>query len=264
MLCDWCDTYSEFRQQAFNALGNYTPIYVTNRETNETRKFDREFHVEDIGGGRLSQTIVVSSASLSVSEEAAFEEAVEGANTVMIRIGRDNLDGLVPGVGRARSVADDLVSGNGGISSSLRNAIQFYVELRRLVPDVKSVNEDIGLQADGKMAGLGFNFGEGQTIRIKDLVVIVDYEDGSAISSTRNGQLGVYQNWGATDAEGTNIELSDSDASIDPNRFPRDRPVYFGGTVVPDFLINTFNGIVGLDNCSYEAETGRIRVTCRR
>src|SRR6056297_1160858 len=203
MLCDWCDTYSEFRQQAFEAPGTFSPIYVTNRETNETRKFDREFYVEDIGGGRLSQTVVVSNATLSVAEEAAFEEAVEGASVIQWPIQRDALDGLRPGVGSARSVADDLERGSGGISLRLRQAINSYAELRGQIPDVKQVNREIGAQADGKIAGAGFNYGEGVTIRIKDLVLDVIYEDGSRLTTTRNGESGQYEGLEATDAEGT-------------------------------------------------------------
>lgn len=121
MLCDWCDTDSEFEQQAINAPGNYSPIYVTNRYINGTRKYDRTIFTDDPCRG-VQQTVIVSTPGFPSADQAVFEKVAENANLHDETFERNELVGAVFGIGEAGSTVGSI--SNGYISNLLVNAIK--------------------------------------------------------------------------------------------------------------------------------------------
>jgi len=223
VLCDWCETDSAFQHQALNAPGNYTPIYVTNRDTNETRKYDRSVIINDLWGG-VQQTVIVTLADFSAAVKAVFEQAVQNANVIAIRIPRNDLAGLIAGFGQAGSTAGDI--SNGYISNGLVNALNREVERRNLLPTHTQVNVDAGLTTP--IAGA--NYGQGSTIRVRNLTIDIMYEDGSTITVTRRANDGKLVHWFVVDAQGNEIPLEDpvNGTSINAAAF-EGRDFYFGG-----------------------------------
>lgn len=262
MLCDWCVTDSDFQNQALSAPDTYSPVYVSNRETNETRKYDRTFIIDDLEGG-IRQTAVVTTARFPDTEKAVFEQAIENANIAFWGVSRPDLVGYVPGLGDAGSVAGDI--SDGFIRNRLISALSTYIRSNGLVPTVESVNRQGGLN----IRGAGLTLGTGKTIRVGDLTIAITYEDGSMITVTRRGSDGKFVNWEVTDAEGSVIPVTDpeSGTAINPASFA-DREFYFGGS--PEGVLGLLDFIRGTTNlvCSAEAITANgldvIRVICHR
>lgn len=223
MLCDWCDTDSEFKQQALNAPGNYSPIYVTNRDTNETRKYNRSIIIDDLWGG-MQQTVFVSAADFPATEKAVFEQAVHDANLVGIRVPRNDLAGLVAGFGEQGSTLGDI--SNGYISNGLVNALEREVERQNLLPTHTQVNAEAGLTTP--IAGA--NYGQGSSIRIRNLTIEIIYEDGSSVVVTRRASDGKLVHWFVVDADGNEIPLQDpvNGTSVNAAAF-EGREFHFGG-----------------------------------
>jgi len=222
MLCDWCESDSDFQHQALNAPGEYTPIYVTNRETNDTRKFDRFFIVNDLEGG-IEQQVIVTATEFPAAEKTVFEEAVQNANIIFIRIPRSDLVGLVGGLGSQSSVVGDISTGS--VDNRVVTAAGLSLEIRRVLPSRLSVNAEAGAQ----IAGTGGNVGAGETIRVKDLAIEIVYEDGSTMSFRRRGSDGAFVDFSATDADGdaTNID-GPPERTVNPGAFVG-REFNFGG-----------------------------------
>jgi len=224
-LCDTCTEESHFRYQALNAPGNHTPVYVTNRDTNVTRKYNRFTTTEDMDG-TLVQWTEVSPAQFPVAEKSLFGQAVEGANTIFSPIERGDL--AAPGLGgNPGSVVGDISEGE--ISRAFVNAAVLQLEARNLIPTHNSINEKGGLDI------FGANYGVGQTtIRKRNLLVKVTYEDGSVISF-RLKPDGSIVGWVATDADDKSIPLQpvDGDGPI---------PINAGGFGDKDFRFGAGNG----------------------
>jgi len=199
-MCDWCQTDSDFEHQALNAPGEYSPVYVTNRDTNETRKYDRTFIVNDLVGG-TEVTTIVTTADFPAAEKAVFDQAVAGANVIFVQIPREDLTGIFPNLGDQDSVVGDIA--NGSIDNEVINTISLEIERRNLLPSRTSVSSDAGVQ----IAGTGGNVGSGETIRIRDLNIVIIYSDGSTISVRRRGSDGKFVNWSVKDAEGNQIPV---------------------------------------------------------
>lgn len=223
MLCDWCNLDSDFEHQALNAPGSYSPIYVTNRETNETRKYDRITIIDDLWDG-VSETVVVSEANFPASEEAVFQQAIDNANVLDVEISRNDLSAYLSNFSNQGSVVGDIDLGY--IDNRLLNALRLAIEDRNLLPDHTSVSEDAGLSTPI----VGANYGSGSTIRVKDLVITIVYEDGSTITVARKGGDGEFTNWSVIDAEGNEVPLEDPEngTSVNPAAFAG-REFYFGG-----------------------------------
>ena len=231
MMCDWCQTDSDFQHQALNAPGTYSPVYVTNRQTNETRKYNRMFIVDDLWDG-IEQTVAVTAADFPDAVNAVFEQAVNDANIIYQPIPRNDLVGIVGNVGAQSSVIGDLSSGS--IDPRLVAALRVQVELLNLLPTATSVSEQAGINIEGSTGGrglgAGFTSGEGETIRIRDLTIEIKYSDGSAIVVSRRGSDGKLVNWGVSDAEGNLIPIDDPpEGLINPDAFVG-REFFFGGS----------------------------------
>jgi hypothetical protein len=218
MLCDSCTTDQAFRYQALVAPGSYSPIYVTNRDTNETRKFERFTSVEDFHGALVRRTEVVP-AEFAPGVEAVFRQVVLSGNEIFAIIPRNDLAGLVPGVDRESSVVGDLAGGS--LRASFINAFILEIERRGLLPTHESINVEAGVETP--IAGA--NYGQGGTIRKRDLSLVIQYDDGSTISVVRRPD-GTFILWEALDGNETVIPL---DAPTGTGSVPVD-PEAFGGT----------------------------------
>lgn len=206
MTCDWCDTNSEFANRARVAPEGSSPVYVTNRNTNETRKFDISVMVEDLPGG-VQYTTMVSAADFPAADKAIFEQAVEKGNVVYAEIPREALSQVHLGFANTNSVAGDFVGGS--IDRAIAAAINMELERRELLPDKESVNAHLGI--DSKVGGI--DGGAGATLRVKDLAVVITYEDGSLLLVTRRGGDGTFVQWGVRDATGTSVDIEGPDWS---------------------------------------------------
>ena len=230
MLCDWCQTDSDFQHQALNAPSTYSPVYVTNRQTNETRKYNRTFIVDDLWDG-IEQTVAVTTANFPASVKAVFEQAVNDANIIFVRLPREDLVGNFSNLGGQDSVVGDI--SNGSIDNEVINAVIQEIERLNLLPTHISVNNEAGLGLQSKIGGVSGNLGSGSTIRIRDLNIEITYSDGSTISFRRRGSDGKLVNWSVKDAEGNSLPITGPDESGNVNLnlgSLLDRDIFFGGS----------------------------------
>jgi len=267
VLCDWCETDSDFQHQALNAPGSYSPIYVTNRNTNETRKYDRVVVIDDLWDG-VQQTVIVSPAVFPASVQAVFEQAVNDANIIHFRIPRDNLVDIFPNLGEQGSVVGDIQ--NGLIDNEVINAVTQEIERQNLLPTHTSVNNQAGLGAQSRIGGISGSIGAGGTIRIRDLNIVITYSDGSTISFRRRGSDGALVNFSVKDAEGNSIPVTgpDQGGTVSLNLGSLlDRDFYFGGSgsqLAALALADLMDRETGA-HCTVEQLASELtRVICRR
>lgn len=196
-LCDDCTTESEFRHQALQAPDHLTTVYVTNRDTNRTRKYDRQITWEQ-SGKSLRREIRVTETTFPADEQHVFEQAVTASNRLEAEFGRNKLGWM--SLRDQSSVAGDMQYGT--FSPAFVSAS--YVEMvhRDLAPIQESINE----QARLKPPILDGNYGEGGTLRKKPLRVQIRYEDGSVLGF-RLQPNGDADQWFAADAAGNEIPL---------------------------------------------------------
>lgn len=262
MLCDWCESDANFQYQALNAPGQYTPIYVTNRETNDTRKFDRVFMINDLVGG-VEQQVFVMTANFPDAEKVVFEQAVEGGNIVFTSIPRADLAG-VGGLEDVSSVVGDISYGS--IDNRLINAVILKFEIDGMLPSRTSVNTQGGLN----VKGLGGNIGVGETIRVKDLITEIVYPDGTLMTFRRRGSDGVLTGFSVTDADGDAINIDDPpNGTVNPGQFVG-RDFDFGGASAQSGALGLmdFLSSEGGLQCSYRSGNVNglsfVTVSCQR
>lgn len=224
MWCNVCDADLEFERVAVNAPGEHTPVYVTNWDTNETRKYDRMFVTEELVDG-IERTALATEADFPDSVRAVFEKAINDAAVYHLRMSRNELAGTPPGVGEQASVVGDIPQGY--ISSTLINAIREEIDRRILLPTYASVNAAAAL--DPPIAGM--NFGQGDAIRVRGVTIVIIYDDGSAIVVRRRGSDRKLVNWYITDAAENVIDLQAPDEAgnipVNPDSFAN-REFVFG------------------------------------
>lgn len=262
-LCDSCTTDTHFRYQALNAPGNYTPVYVTNRDTNETRKYNRWTSTEDMDG-TLIQLTEVFPAEFPAPEKNVFDQAVEGGQRIDIDVARGHLD-LADTAGLQRdpgSVVGDI--SNGRIPKALAIAARWHLQNANVMPTHETVNEEGGLN----IAGANYS-GSRTTIRKFSLVVKLTYSDGSIIQFVWEPD-GTLTGWMAIDADGNSIPFEGVDGfgpiplatgSLAGENFG------FGAAngAHAEALAAKINGMTGggLD-CWTSASGNRVRVTCKQ
>lgn len=263
-FCESCTSDAQFAYRALNVPGSYPVVYVSNRSANVTRKYNRFETIEDFGDG-YQRITHVSEASFPASEKQVFEDAISLANVVQVRLPRSDLGGLVPGIdGDASSVLFDIQ--NGYLSFAYVNSLVTWIELSGHLPTHESVNAEAGLSTP--IAGA--NYGQGGTIRFRDLVLVIEYPDGSTIQVRRRPD-GSLVNWGATDADGNTVIFSSPEGNlipVDQNLFPGDYQFGPGGGDLGDAaleLIREFNSFGGVLDCRMEERPGGgVRVVCTR
>lgn len=224
MLCNGCAADSDFERVAVNAPGDHTPVYVTNWDTNETRKYDRRFVTEELVDG-IERTVLATEADLPDAVRAVFEKTVDDAAIFRLRIQRNDLANLVPGIGEQGSVVGDI--SRGFISTHLKTAIREKIGRRILLPTPASVNAEAVL--DPPITGV--NFGQGNAIRVRGVTIVIIYDDGSAIVVRRRGSDRKLVNWYITDSAENIIDLQGPDEAgnipVNPDSFAN-REFVFG------------------------------------
>lgn len=224
VLCDWCTTDTAFRHQALNAPGDYTPIYVTNRETNETRKYNRWTLLEDFDTGVTQWTEVVA-ADFPVAEKSVFQQAVEDATTISVGFPRSKLTGF-SGAGLRRSVVEEIASGrlSGDFLGSLRNYLRtegFYFS-----------GNEISTRLESALMGISSSV-TSSGVRQFPLQATVTYDDGSKIQITLSADASEWFEVAIFDADGNEIAVippadGSGNATYDP-RGNDGREFRFGG-----------------------------------
>lgn len=265
MLCDQCVTDSGFEFEAMRAPGTYTTVYVSNRQTNETRKYDREIISDDFDDG-LQQLTTVTLAFFPIPEQAAFEQAIENANEGYRNFPRSSLNGLINGLYEQPSIVGDI--SNGVIDTALTNGIRRLIEQAGLLPTWTSVNGQAGLS----IVGTGGQLGAGQTIRVKDLVIEIIYEDGSSLAVTRRASDGEYVDWTLTDADDNRIPVENAaqgGTSINPTLFGESEFVFGVSSQTDALIFMDFIQRTSSLECSASTTTGpdgtdRMVVRCSR
>lgn len=255
-LCNSCQTESDFVQSAVSAPGSHELVYVSNRLSNVTYKFDRFFTREDIDGGYVYMTHVTH-ADFPASEKAIFESVIEDSQRIYAPIDRSVLDGLAP-IGSPNSVAGDLT--DGFINQGMMSAISLWLEWSGHLPDRGTVNEELGLD----LGDLGFLVGQSEELRTKVLTVRIQYPDGSYLQFSRQPD-GTLNNWTASDSAGNQVVLAGS--AVHEGRFGDNAPYEFGpGGDVRDAVIGMIEALQTTHyRCSMEDRpNGAVRVTCIR
>lgn len=219
-FCDSCSTEQQFSQQAYDAPSGYEWIYVTNRDSNVSRKYERFTTKEDFGGGFVWMTHVVP-ASMQAGEKNTLQNAISGANITQTTFDREDLSGAVIGFGDTSSVMGDF-SGQ-ALDPLYTNALIRHLESSGALPTLESVNQ--ALQA------FGIGAESGGTIRARNLIVEIIYDDGSAIV-VRLKPDGELDNWVAVDVDGQSIDLDvdqAGDVVIDDGSLGSDFSIFYGG-----------------------------------
>jgi len=214
MMCDRCTSDTHFEERAIAAPGDYSVVYVSNRDTNETRKFDRKVQVTELDEG-LELRVAVQPLDLSQRERRAFETAIRNANVNSIEIDRSDLDSAGSVSSSASSVIGDTLAAH--VSASFLNSLVLYIQRSELSPGPQSVSRAAGIN----IVGAGEYSGRGITIRIKSIVTTVSYADSSMLQVLRDTN-GRFTGWSIQDANGNRIPLD-----LDPNDVPILRPELF-------------------------------------
>lgn len=195
-LCDNCRTDSHFNQAAFNAPQPHTVVYVTNRSSNETRKFSRFTTIEDFSDGYVHM-IHVLPETMSALETSVFTDAVEKAAQIRVEFDRHRL----PGAGHGQTVLDDLTGG--------RTTRTYDTALTELLAAYTVSRVTVGRQIGATIAGTGGSYAYTDSIRITPLVVVINYPDGSKMTFTQMPD-GTLVNFFAQDIEGNEIVIQGS------------------------------------------------------
>ncbi|MEX2499141.1 MAG: hypothetical protein WD397_09745 [Wenzhouxiangellaceae bacterium] len=226
VMCDSCTSDTAFRHQALTAPGSYTPIYVTNRETNETRKYNRWTFLEDFDTGVTQWTEVVS-ADFPVAEKSVFEQAVEDATTIFVGLPRSNLTQF-SGAGLRDSAVEEIAAGR--LSSDFLSSLRNYVRTEDFFPSVDEISGEIGTTIGGLSSSLSVS---PSGVRKFPLQVTVTFGDGSKIKITLSADASEWSEVAIFDADGNEIAVVlPSDGSGNATYDPRGndgREFRFGG-----------------------------------
>ena len=223
-FCDACSSDSSFAQRAYSAPTGYEWVYVSNRTQNKTLKYQRITTLEDLGNGYVWMTHVLP-VSLSGQEKNVLEDAIAGANITAVDLTREDLAGLVPGFGPTSSFLGDFSGLQ--LDSNFRDALIRNLESSGVLPTLEQVNQAV--------EALGIAVESGFTIRARNLSIVIEYEDGSAILVTLRPD-GTLANWSAVDADGESIDLDvddDGDVRIDDGSLSSGFTIIVGGTDDP-------------------------------
>lgn len=214
VMCDSCTTETHFKYQALNAPGTYTPIYVTNRETNDTRKYDRWTSIEDFDGTLIQRTEVFA-ADFPTAEKSVFEQAVEGATTIILGFPRSRLTEF-SAAGLRRSAVEEIAAGR--LSSDFLSSLRNRVMTDGHFPSEASISSQIGAVLGGISSSVSVT---SSGVRKFPLQVTVTFEDGSKIKITLSADASQWSEVSIFDADGNEIAVvmpgdGSGNASYDP------------------------------------------------
>jgi len=210
-ICDSCYSDSDFSSRAVQIPQPYERVYISNSQTNETRRFQRSFIVDDLWGDQ-SLTIIANEEALTAQEAQAFEETIQGADALQIGISRDTLDGY-SGLSGRDSVVGDLATGS--LSDGLLTGIQTYVRSQGYAGSASDVEAETEVDTLILSFNLTINLDD---LRTEPLVVRITYPDGSRLQIKLAKDLTEVLSISGTDAEGNEIKFdqNDSDFPVTP------------------------------------------------
>lgn len=254
VICDSCETASDYRNAVLAAPGGDRNYFVSNSDTLETSKFEQYSTYEDFSDGVVKKTWV-SDRNLSTAKKAAFASLLGNANTLFTNVDAGTADG-------AGSITDHISSGrlSPGFLSTLR--IELYTQ--GMFPSSEEATE-----AAGTGIGTLWNRELSKTTssaRQKSLKIRVRYPDGSEFDITLSPDGQTWSELEAKDADGNGLPVYGPDASghapVDSAGF-YGRDFSFGPGSGFDDLFDWLTGNQGLE-CTYTVYPDRMVVTCPR
>jgi len=256
-MCDACQTESQFSQSARFAPGEIEIVYVSNRATNTTRKFERSFEAEEFEEGYRYIT-QVSPVDFPYGENEVFDKVIAQADTVFAPVDRGDLVDL-SAIGRADSVISDIQSGF--VTQGMISAVSLWMQINGFFPDWESVNELLGLVGSDS----GYLIGQSEALRTKILTVRINYPDGSYLTFIRQPD-GSLNNWAAQDADGEPIMFNG--AAVDADSLGMRSPYNFGpgNPELGQALMNLYHSLeMTRWECTMEdVPGGKVRLNCAR
>jgi len=257
-FCDSCSSDSSFAQRAYSAPTGYEWVYVSNRTQNKTLKYQRITTLEDLGNGYVWMTHVLP-VTLSAQEKNVLEDAIEGANITAVDLTRDDLAGLVPGLGPTSSFMGDFSGLR--LNPRFSDALIRNLENSGVLPTLEQVNQSV--------EALGIAVESGFTIRARNLSIVIEYEDGSSIAVILRPD-GTLASWSATDADGEVIDLDaddDGDVRIDDGSLGSGFTIVVGGTDDPSVQEGVNEFMLAFDRLELHCRTDvigpqRIELRC--
>jgi len=220
-ICDSCTTDDDFRGRALQVPEPYTRVYVTNRESNVTRRFGRLIIVDDLWDTR-SVTISVFSEEMTAQEEQAFSQTVQNAGAISVTINRSTLDGYAPG-GRD-SVVGDLQ--NGRLDPGLLNGLEIWLRFNGYAGSASQVSSETG--ADLGVVSFNLNIKPDGSIRTQSLIIKIRYPSGSTVQIKLSADFSTWSQLAITDDDGTPIPVEDPNDPVGSFVDPiNDRGMFF-------------------------------------
>jgi|GEM_PF-6639620 len=261
-FCDICVGDSDFRHHATQVTVDGT-IYVSNRSTNTTRKFQRWTTYEDFSDGVVQMTHVFESP-METQEKNAFNQVINNADTGFAQINREELEQY--GAGEAGSGLDDLGS-DGGLFFSFLNGVTAHVVNLGLFPSESAISSELG----GTVKIISGNYANAHSrgIRVAPLVIQVDYADGSMIQMQLSPDATTFSQITLTDMNGEKLQITgqneNGETRITVSGFA-DKEFFFGASDAAALrLFDFINGQSGGSlSCITEAVAKGFRVACQR
>jgi len=236
-ICDACTTDSDFSSRAAQIPPPYERVYISNSQTNETRRFQRIFIEDDLWGGS-SLTIIATEEPLSTVEAQVFEEVIQNSRAVFASFDRDTLD-FHSGLSGRDSVVGDLTTG--GLSGGLLSGLRTYLRTQGYGGAESRVSSATNI--DFWVISYDLDISPGD-LRTQPLTVRIRYPDGSSVQIEFNEDLTEVLSVTAIDADGNEIAFELSSGSN-----PAVRPVagteYSFGTANPGWVFDFQNALEG-------------------
>lgn len=257
-ICNACTTDSDFRTRAVQIPFPYERVYISNAQSNETRRFQRTFIEDDLWGGP-SLTIIANEQPLTDEEAQVFEEVIQNSDAVFTSFDRSVLDPF-SGLSGRDSVVGDLTTGrlSGGLLSGLRTYLiaQGYGSATSRVSSVTNI--------DVWVFSYNLNINPSD-LRTQPLTARINYPDGSSLQIQFDKDLTEVLSVSAIDAEGNEIPFELSGTS-DPGVIPVNGREYSFGTANPEWGNQLRTALDGVDGYTCSAWTAEdvVVVLCRR
>jgi len=248
-ICDFCMTDSDFADRAAGVPGHYLLVYVTNRNTSETRRFRREISAGGIfsagtEGTRRTITIETIPEPIPAAEQQIFFETVQGANAIAVTISSNDLLFNTPG--SRDSVVGDIQ--HGAVDTRLFSALRTLLIGRGLAGAADQVSQSVR----GVVRKIGFNLtaSSQDNIRTVPLQVVVEYPNGSSINVVLSANFTEWSELAVVDDAGTLIPVEDPNdpvgTEIDREALDARELVFETGN--PQFVENFLEAVERLGN----------------
>lgn len=202
-FCEFCQTEADFRTAAVEAPGTYSIIYVSNRDTEVTQKFNRFYFRED-RFGQTSIMIEVVSAVFPPAQNLVFDTAIQGANEGSAEFQRDSMNAVMP-AGDLDSVIGEFEPDRLTLNTGFFFGLRQHLKDQNFIPTLSEISLEAGVQ----IAGTGIHRGEGSGIRRTEINITVTYDDGSVLRVVL-----------LPDGTFTGLEIRDIDGTILPVQNP--------------------------------------------